>query len=370
MTEIVVDLDAYIISDEHRVYKCSPGKTYRFYREVRRSSSVFLDIRGLPAATKDGWDDKKVLKAIADDRWDREVESRARGNQPVGSQGIGKSDRTRLGFLKGLLFDAQKGDLVVVPVDGYNKDVLVGELVGSAGDIVSVEANDDEQSFVYLGRKVKWRAALPKRFLSDDLIKALHTQTAFFQIKSSLYEEIYRLAFGNFIYKNNYIAEFKTSKDRFTAEDTAVVSTWINGLDVLQNQIDGKLATSAGDTSFYVLGLTALPDNLAAEVKINIQSPGEIFVKSKRPFALGLMAMFALAGCDPQAVVDNGVTVKLKTVGEQSGTSEEISDCVNAMAIALRANRLHEACGLSARAEKDAKMSTEATLKIKSKKTK
>ena len=366
MSKIVVDLDAYVIDSSHKVFKCSPGKTYRFYREVRRTKTVFLDIRGLDALPQDTslWKDDDILKLIADDRWARELESREKGNEPVGSEGVGRADKTRLGFLKGLLFEAKKGDLIVVPVDGYNKDVLIGEVLDDAGDVRRIEATDDEDTFVYLGRRVEWRAATPKRFLEDDLITAIHTQTAFFLLGRNLYEGIYRLAFGNFIFDGNFVSEFKTSKERFTAEDHAVVSTWINGLDVLYNSPEFHASSAIKNLpSFFELGLKQLDDDISAEVKIDIQSPGEIFVKTAGPFALALMAMFALSACDSKAIVDNGVTVNLKTVGSADGGGAAVSDCVNAMVIALGQSRLDQECSLGKRASEDAKLTTPATLK-------
>lgn len=75
MGKIVVELDAYVLPDDHAILKVSPGKTYRFYEEVRRTKAVFLDIRGLDGLIGDpvDWADKDVLKIIADDRWAREL---------------------------------------------------------------------------------------------------------------------------------------------------------------------------------------------------------------------------------------------------------------------------------------------------------
>lgn len=359
--KIVVELDAYVIGKEHRVFKCSPGKTYRFYKEVRRANTVFLDIRDLdklPKSTAD-WHDENILKIIADDRWNREIQSRERGNDPQGTQGVGRADKTKLGFLKALLFEAQRGDLVIVPVEGYNKDVLIGEFLDDAGDVRPIVATDDETQFAYLGRRVRWRSAMPKRFLSEQMIKAIHTQTAFFMIGQSLREEVYRLAYQNFVYRGDFAAEFRTSKEKFTAEDHAVVSTWLNGFDVarsLGEAIDPSI-------SFFELGLRRLDDNLAAEIRIDIQSPGGVFVKSTGPFAMALMVLFSLPGCDTKKVVDEGVTVKLKVVGGAANPKDEIAQCVKSIAIALGQTRLDQSCALSDRAAKDAKITTSAALK-------
>lgn len=371
MPKIVVELDAYVIPDDHLVFKCSPGKTYRFYNAVHEARVVFPDIRGLEtiAGEPDQWTDKEILTVIAADRWARELQSRARGNKHQGGPSVSKLDRRNLTFLRRLFFEGKKGDLVVVPVEGYVNDVLIGEFLTDAGHVQTVKAKDGDYQGAYLGRPVKWRAAVPKTLFEPDMIKALHTQTAIFALGRSLREEIYRHAYANFIYMGRYVSEFKTAKKKFTAEDLSVVSTWLNAFDVLRNEIEkGSVDKSA---SFYKLGLQKLPDGVAAELRINIQSPGEIFVRSPTAFALALMAMFALSGCDSKTVIDNGVTVHLKTVGSAGdGPRTEIESCVNSMAIALGEARLDEACGLGDRAENDAKMSTGAALKSTPKKRK
>ncbi|WP_430443956.1 hypothetical protein [Sphingorhabdus contaminans] len=365
MSKIVVALNAYVLPDDHKIFKCSPGKTYRFYQEVKRTSTVFLDIRGLNDLHSDPreWSDKEVLEIIADDRWNRELQSRARGNKEVGTEGVGRTDRTILGFLKALLGEAKKGDLIVVPVEGYNKDVLVGELLDHPWDVKSIEAQDGDYTGLYVGRRVKWMAGIPKRFLSGDLITALHTQTAFFQLGVSLHEEIYRLAYKNFVYRNNYIAEFFTSKQHFTSEDSAVLSAWLNGFEYLRYRI------STGDVaglpqSFVEMGLEKLPDNIAADLSININSPGAFVLKSSGAFAMSLMAMLALSGCDAQEVIDEGVEIELKTVGTADSTcSIEVAKEVENYAKTLSYKRLEKACELGLRAQEDAKVTAQARLK-------
>lgn len=370
MTKIVVELDAYMIPDDHLVFKLSPGKTYRFYRAVHDAKAVFMDIRGLEQLPGDlsKWDDKEVLKIIAGDRWDRELRSRDRGNKPVGSKGVGRTDKRNLTFLKRLLFEGKKGDLVVVGAPGYINDVLIGELLTDAKDVKRITAKDGEAQHVYLGRPVAWRAAVEKRLLPAQLIDAVHRQTAIFVMGRSLREDVYRLAYSNFVYDGQYVSEFRTAKNKFTAEDTAVVSTWLNAFDALRVEMEDGTVAANRRKSFEALGLAKVPDDRASELRINIQSPGEIFVKSGGPFALALMAMFALSGCDSKAVVDNGVTVKLKQVGSAQGQGNEVESCVNEMAIALGEARLNGACELGNRAEEDARMSTGATLKSGKKK--
>lgn len=362
---IVVELDAYVIPDEHMVWKCSPGKTYRFYRAVRDAYTAFPDVRGLEKLGGDpnDWTDQQLLEAISDDRWEREVTSRERGNQPQGSKGISKADRGRLTFIKRLWFEAKKGDLVVIPADGYDKEVLIGELLSEPGELRRVEAEDGEYQGVYFGRAVAWKLAIPKLSLSEDLIKGLHTRAAVFPLGESRKAEIYRLVYKNFVYKGDYVAEFRTEKEHFTAEDAAVVAAWLNGFQVLHHSLEQNLDNRL-EESFRSLALDELPDGAGADLKIKIQSPGEIFVRTKKPLALSLMVLFSLSGCSPDQVVDDGVTVHLKSVaGEAMNAQAAVTADVNGLTTALGEKRLKEANDLGQRAMRDAKMSTRGALK-------
>lgn len=358
-----VELDAYVLPADHMIWKATAGKTHRFYRAVRKAHAIFPDIRGLESLGHPSeWTDAAVLQAIAADRWQRELESRLRGNQERSSEGINKEDRGVLTFAKRIWFEAKKGDLIIVPPEGWREPLLIGEVLSDKGEIFPVEAEDGEYSGQFFGRQVAWRASISKTDISDDLLKIVHTRAAVFAIPESVKEEVYRFAFGNFVYKGVFVAEFKTSKERFTAEDSAVVGTWLNAMDVFRN------ALAEGDEksgiSFAELGLEKLPDELAAELKINIQSPGEIFVRTAGPFALSLMALFALGGCSPESVDKNAVTVSLKQVGAgDPEAASQVERDVNAIKTALGENRIEKAGELVVRAKRDAEVSTGAALK-------
>jgi len=372
MSKIVVQLDAYVIPDEHLVFKFSPGKTYRFYNTVKDAKTAFLDIRGLDALDDDPkhWDDKALLKLIAEDRWTRQLARAKRGYDTVGSAAVSRIDRRNLTFLKELVFDGKKGDLVVVPVDGYMKDVLIGEFTTDPGDVKRVIAKDGDYQHEYRGRPVRWLSAVEKRLFSGEMLKKLHNPNAIFVIGKSQRNEIYRHAYGNFVYDGEFISEFHTSKHKFTSEDSAVASMWFNGFDVLRHSMATNQQSSMSD-DFYGMGLAKLPDRDAAELRININSPGAFGMQSKDTFAFALMAFFALSGCEAKDVINQGVTVQLKTVGKAPKNCQlDIENTVNGMATALGDKRLQQACDLGVRAEKDAQMNTSATLKSGAKKRK
>lgn len=364
---IEIELDAYIIPSDHAVWKSTAGKTHRFYRAVRDAKAIFPDIRGLDALAGDpkDWTDQHLLEAIALDRWKRDHKNDDQDdqdNQGEGGLKVTKQDRKVLTFLKRLWFEAKIGDLILVPPDGWHEPVMIGEVLSEAGDIVAVNAKDGEYQGVFYGRRVAWRTSVAKQDLTPELLTVVHTRTAVFSAPDSIKEEVYRHAFGNFVYRDRYVSEFRTTKERFTTDDSVAVSVWLNGFDVLRNALEH--GDKRASDSFSALGLDQLPTELAAEMKINIQSPGEIFVRTVGPFALSLMALFTLSACDAAAVDKDQVTVRLKKVGVGTdGVEQLIEDDVNALKTALGQNRLREANKYGKRAKEDGQLTTRATLK-------
>lgn len=365
---IVVQLDAFVLPDDHTVWKCSPGKTYRFYNVVKEANVVFPDVRGLGEYFDEGqeWDDDRVLRIIADDRWSRELASRARNNKPkAGSSSINSTDQTNLTFLKRLFFEAKKGDFVVVPAEGYDKEILFGEFLTAPSDLRVVEGKDGEHIGRYVGRPVMWRKQVVKRDLPPMLIDELHYRAAVFVLSRSRADDVYRVILGNYVFQGRYVAEFKTSKQKFTPEDFAVVSTWLNAFDYLRYEMSehSDLVLSS-QMNFAKMGLQHVPDDGATELRIDIQSPGEIFARSFGPFALALMAILPLAGCTPADVIDNGVTIEMRSIGNAPTDCRiQVQDAVNSIVRTMSYERLDDANCLSERAINDAEMTTGARLK-------
>lgn len=360
---IEIELDAYVLPSNHTVWKSTAGKTHRFYRAVKNANTVFPDVRGLDALEGDpaDWTDGQLLEAIAKDRTARD-QTAEEGQGPVGDVAIVSQDRKTLTFLKRLWFEAKLGDLFIVPPDGWRESILIGQVLSEPGDIRQVQAADGEYEGQFYGRPVAWLAEIAKQDITADLLKVVHTRTAVFAVPESVKEEIYRFAYGNFVYRNRYVSEFRTTKEKFTTEDSVAISVWLNALDVLRNALANG-DERAGE-SFAELGLSQLPEDLAAEMKIHIQSPGEIFVRTVGPFALSLMAMFTLSACDAETVDKDQVTVTLKQVGAgDPDATAAVEGDVNALKTALGQGRIEGGNVFVRRAREGGQITAAASLK-------
>jgi hypothetical protein len=304
---IEVELSAYALPDDHQVFKCFPGEGYKFYDVVERESVAFLDIRGLdelppnPAA----WSDEELQKAIEWDLVTKGPSRRGRGKRRRRSGLIKRNEN----FVKGLLLEVRKGALIVVPPPGYRRDVLIGEVLDEPGHPARVEARDRDFTYIYLGRKVRWLARVEKRLLRRELLDRLHTAQAFFAVGDSMHEDVYSVAYENYVWRGNFVATFHTAKENFTSADNLISSIWFNGLAAV-----GQGVMAIAPDSFVDAALSGAggPEN---QLELNINSPGTILVRSLGPFALAAMAMLPLSAGEAQQVADGQARITLKAVG-------------------------------------------------------
>lgn len=371
MTDLTVSLDAYVIPEDHRVYKCFPGKAYRFYELVRDESAVFLDILGLDQLGADAttWTRSTLIDTIRTDRQKREADMVARGRKVpkrtgYSAKGYSRTDRRDATFAVGFYQTAKQGDLIVVPAEGYQRDVLIGELLDPPGKVVEVTAKDsDGYTVTYLGRRVKWLGRQAKRLFSDQLIGLLHSQTAFFDIGKRNYEAIYEIAYENFTVGDLYVASFKTTKQHFTSRDNLMVSVWFEALSAIRDAVEAEKTDGLKDRSFYEIAFAATPSD-ASELSININSPGEFVLRSAKEFALVAMALFTLASAQPSLADARTAHVEAKVVGNANTEClGKVDESVRRYIDALGAKGWQEACKMAVAARDSATLQTEARLK-------
>ena len=372
MASRTVELNAYVLPADHSVFKLFPGKSYRLSKEVESKEAAFLDIRGLDSLGNDpaAWTDDDILRVIAEDRVRRALSTQRAQKSPPSTTPIA-SDKRKLGFLKSLLFVAKRGDLVVIPLgEGVTAKVAIGEFSEEPGNVRMIAVRDGDDQFVVPGRLIAWhrRGKLQKRDLSVELIKALHSPSAFHPIANSLREEVYRAAYENFVFGGIFVSTFTTSKEHFTTADLAAVSIWFNALAATRDSLERGEAL--GKTGYLELGMSPTGD-AHGDMAININSPGTVALRSLGAFALVMMSLFPLAKASVSVAEAKSANVTVKTVGSAtSDCSLQIEQSIASYVGALGADRWKEACVLAKRASTDATLSTHARLSSPSRKRK
>ena len=361
---VKVKLDAYVLPDDLTIYKFFPGKNYKFHRLIRDEKVAIIDVRNLDQLGDDpsGWKSERLLKHISADRVDRNVQRGAsRPTRIIRSAG----DKAKLTFLEGLFFKAKKGDLIVMPQKGYTSDVLIGQFTEKAGTLRSVSASDNGVISRYFGRKITWLAKKQKRLFSDSLIDSLHSQAAFFDLGSSSYDEVQRLAFDNFIYDNQFVGTLRTEKRIFTPKDSFLVSVWLEMLEVVETAHASSSALPRG--SIYDLVIASdIKDDDRDDLSINVQSPGWFRLRSAAASPLVSLAMFALAlNGVPYAQAVEAQTVAHVVRSAADGCVGELDAAVRDYIRLLGSERWEQACKLAVQADAEARLKVGAVVNQK-----
>lgn len=349
-----VKLDAALLPHDHRVFKFFPGRDYKFYGFMKEAGVAFVDVRDMDALGPPGsWKPDELLAHIAADRVRRAVDSgKAAPSRLVRSPG----DKATQTFLEGLLFTAKKGDLIVMPDRGYTTDVMIGQLLDDAGSVVQVVANDGRGDHSYFGRRVAWIKGIEKRKFTEQVIKLLHSQAAFFDLGKSNYEEIYRFSFDNFVYDQQYFATFRTSKPIFTPKDSFLTSVWLELFEVLEEAREKNQRLAGG--SIYDLVIDSdINEADRDDLSISVQSPGWFRIRSIVAAPLASLALFAMAAQGVTYDTAVAATTTAQVVGHADATCMgDVDASVRDYIVLLGKDRWEQACKLAMQAEKEAKL--------------
>jgi len=360
---VKVALGAYVLPDDHAVYKYFPGKEYKFYDIVRQTSVAIIDIRGLDELEGEpgDWDDDEVLNIISVDRTERAVaEGGDRPKRLIKSAG----DKMAQTFLYGLLFEAEKGDLILMPQKGYGTTVMIGQLVDRAGTVKTVRAKDDAETHTYYGRRVKWIGGVEKRLFGAQLVDLLQTPIAFFDVGYSNYEQIYRAVFDNYVYDSQFIATFRTAKNIFTPKDSFLTSVWLELLEVLEGARGSGIKLPDGSIYDLVIG-SDINDDDRDDLSISVQSPGWFRIRSTGPSPLASLALFAMAAQGVPYSQAIGATVGAKIVRQADDSCMgDVDASVRDYIKLLGKDRWEQACKLAKQAEAEAKLKADARVSI------
>jgi hypothetical protein len=359
---IKVNLDAYVLPDDHRLYKFFPGKAYKFYDQVFDNDLAFIDVRGLDALGDDytAWTDEDIVTAIAKDRVERFV---ADGGDRPSRLVRSTRDKANRTFLKGLLFEARKGDFIVMPTKDLGAEVQVGELLDEPGDLRTIRTSDGGYIGNYYGRRVKWLNPIQKRLLDASLIKLLQTPATFFRIRDEFRAPIYKIALDNYVLDGHFVATFRTSKRIFTSKDNLLSSLWFELIEVVEEaREEGKdLAVS----SIYQLAVESeIDEDERNDLSIYVQSPGWFKLRSLLASPFVAMALFALASAGISFDEARAATVTAQVVQSADASClGQVDQAVKEYLELLGKNRWEEACTLATKANHVATLKTKATLR-------
>lgn len=250
-----------------------------------------------------------------------------------------------------------------MPDKGYTTFVRIGMLLDGPGTLKTVTAKDDDESYRYYGRRIKWVGEIEKRKLSDPLIAQLHSQAAFFDLGRSHYEEVYSKAFDDYVYDGQFVATFRTTKNIFTSKDNLLSSLWFELIEVLEEARESGNALAI--ENIYELAVESnIDEDDRNDLSISVQSPGWFRWRSLTIEPLAAIALFAMASANVSYAEAKTVTVTAQVVrAADTQCLGKVDTSVKAYLELLGKDRWEQACKLAVKAESQATLKANATLK-------
>lgn len=360
---LTIDLATTIVPKDHKIWKLFPGEGYKFDRVIDSKKIAFLDVRGLDRlkGKPRDWVREKLEDVVSLDRWRRQNSA----TQQKTDRRISSADKSSATFVDGLLNVAKKGDFLAIPSQGADGKINIFELATRSGSVSRVEAQDGREDYTYLGRKVHWLGAIPKRKLDFSLIELLQTPVPFFDLGDAGREKIYEEILGNYVYGNKYVATYRVAKQEYNSRDNRLVSTWMEFVDVASSEkhFADALSATRSTSITSILDKSQLDEALRSDLSIDIRSPGDIIMAAKRIAPLIGLAMFELAITGVSYTDAIGAETHMTILGGAvDHCTAEIDASVRSIIKAMGSQRWIEACEVAQAAAENAKLSTDANI--------
>lgn len=365
---IAVDIRTRFLRDDQRCYIVFPGDGYRYYSKMKRDSVVFLDIPGFPFDPKEDLRQAKDLaeRVVVADRisqWHRDgspVDKKPpRRVADLRNYKITKSRQQFAGIVRSFFHQIKAGDIIIVPPQGYDDDVLFGEVTAADSTLVAVPQYQDE---LIPARKVRWLAKVPRGEIPSWLERKIPSPNPVRQIEKEYFTDIFDIMYERYYYDGNFVCKFNVRSTEFSSLDNFLFQQIVLYAAALHenNQEDNikDIATTAISIVVSQLNFSEdIPDQ-----RISINSPGHIVVYSKNIIPLVAGVFMALSVLSSSATDIH----KIPIVIENSADSGQISsECVSDIQqevmedmVAMGYQRWQELCTIEAQARKRTQISS------------
>ena len=357
---IRVDIKTRFIGDEHRVYIVFPGEGYRFYDTFLRESVIFLDIPGypVPEGVPMSRDRDSAARFVISERiaaWHnkgrpenelppRTVAELGRFRQSDKRAQMGTRIQNFFGRLK-------RGDVVIVPPQRFDQDVLYGEIVDDPDTVTLVDAPRHRGETIP-ARRVVWRARQRRLTAPGWLERRLPNQNPVRQLEEPYHKYVYDFMYARYFYKNEFVCRFKIDTEDFSSLDNFLIQQlflYTTALFAARNtavpiDVENRTVTD-------VVSSIDFSEDIPGQ-RIQIESPGNIVLYGINiiPLVTGvLMSLAAAVGpeaIDSQLVIDNSSDNSHISAQCTADIQQEVLNDLNAMGYA----RWQEVCLIEARA--------------------
>jgi hypothetical protein len=359
---ITVDIRTRFIPDNQRCYILFPGDGYRYYGAMRDQGAVFLDTPGLelPVSDNPKTSVKQIVLSSRIGDWHRA--GRPSDKMPPRNLEEVKYFRNTpgqqhfAGLVRGFFNTIRSGDIVIVPPQGYDDDVLFGE-IGPRIKNVSVRQYPKE---AIPGRAVRWIGRVPRSKIPLWLERKIPSPNPLRQIEKEFFPDIFDIMYERYFYQDEYVCKFDVKSKEFSSLDNFLFQQIVLYAAALhEGRHEGNISDIAATPISLVVSKLEFSQDIPDQ-RIQINSPGHIVVYSKNiiPLVAGIfMSMSAMAG-------DAGHSAAV-VIENSADTSQVSKECVADIKqevmedmIAMGYKRWQELCTIEAQARKRTQISS------------
>ena len=376
--KIRVDLKTKVFSKETKVYLARAGKSGHLFNQVLEMQAIGPDLPELGLDLREGFNldrnvETKIKRARALQRWLRTSEGR-RGDQPASDLNDYRDAPKTSGYaqIEGIVntyfSEMSAGDVVVIPNPSYFDEAIIADLMPIGLYPAVIPGTKRFEGYNFDGRKFASFKRVKMADLPRSVIDLAKAPTGLAQITNPAVKlRIFELGFPAFVFDDEFVARIHTTRRDFTPFDGNVLNALVNmvALNVDRLETDGEEA----DLLSLVEAAFVQVDNADLQVKININSPGNIAIHDRSivPLVTSTVLAVLVALNFDSAVLAQGFELEVNNslVDEALDLcSEPVSRLSESMLKMLEDHRFRQTCALLRETHADTGANVELEVEI------
>jgi hypothetical protein len=300
---VQVDIKTRFIPDHRKVFIIFPGRNYRYYTTMAESSAVFLDLPGFPIRSDHAVAslidiEERIAISDAIVSWHRKGKPAddlpPRRVSELESFRSTKRRRFLTGVTRSFFSSMAAGDVVIVPPQNFDDDVLLGEMVDDGSDITLIDAPFHFGEKIP-ARRVKWLAREKRFNVPPWLERKIPSPNPVRQLERKFHKYAYDILYERYVFDGQFVCRFDIdSKDFSTLDNFLVQKLFLYATALYDNNQKTRHSdlskTSLLDVVSHIEFSEEIPDQ-----RIIIRSPGSIVLYSRNIVPLVAGVLIALS---------------------------------------------------------------------------
>lgn len=297
-----IDIATVMVPAERRIWRLFPGDRYRFIDQFAEQELVFLDFPGLDLPPGRVTHDTPDLlgRVIAS----RELRTWLTTRSPVqnppnldptayANSVPSKRDQQFIAALVALFGTAARGDLVLVPDQLRNRQILVGEFTDEPERRTETQFPKRYGRHPILARSVSWLSRADEAKVPRTLTRNLRTSNPMISLHRRFHNDIFDIAYPAYNHLDRFGATFNITGEKFDELDNYFLNELFLIASLFCQQYDRNNLPSEIN-SITSLEYLSTDEQYRSTQAWDIHSPGTVRLASSAISPLMAVALFGV----------------------------------------------------------------------------